>query len=387
MRFDYMFSVWREGPSRPYREVLEEVREQAVLAEQASFDGLQIQEHHFDGEGFDVSPNPVLLGADLAARTSRIRLGMGAISLPLWHPLRVAEDLALLDNFSGGRVDVAFGRGLMARELMTLNPYADRRNKERSFSLYRESINLLRSAWTEEALRWDGEHFTFPPAGIKDHAASWYPRNPAWRSEDGEQVALAVMPHPVQKPHPPLWAVTESEDGMTAAAELGIGAHTWLPCGRRLTNLLTHYRDARRANGDADAELGDGVGLLRVVLVADSEQEARQAVGGLVDMLAKFIGGLRGKAAFADEGESLDGADDIPWVDFLVERDHLLIGTPETVAEQILRLREQHGIEHFLCWSAGYGVSHKSVMRSIELFGEQVLPLLHKELALPAEQR
>src|SRR3954466_9257248 len=94
------------GRLRSWPELLEEARRRVALADELGFDGAWFGEHHFDAEGSDQCPNPVLLCADLAARTERIRLGMAAVSLPLWHPIRLAEDLAMLDHFSRGRVDV-----------------------------------------------------------------------------------------------------------------------------------------------------------------------------------------------------------------------------------------------------------------------------------------
>lgn len=374
-----MLSVWREGISRPYRDVVEEVRAQVALAEQAGFASVWLQEHHFDGEGYDVSPNPVLLGADLGARTSKIRICMGAASAPLWHPLRLAEDVAMLDNFTGGRVDVALSRGLLAREIMTLNPRADRRDKERSLALYTESVQLLKAAWTEEGVQWDGEFFTAPDPGHQDHA-TWFPRNAAWRAEDGEQVGIAVVPEPLQKPHPPLYAVTESADGAILAAQLGMRMHTWQPCGGRLTALMEVYRNAWREAWDVELDVGENFGLLRPCLVAETEEAARAAMEPAVNLIGEIIGGIRGKRVFADDGEPIPEEDDGSWFDFLLERDHLLIGTPESVAERMLRLRDQHGIEHFLCWTYMYGVQHADVIKSLELFGEHVLPELGVEV-------
>lgn len=373
-RFDNMVQLWRDGLTTPYAQLLDEARAQAVAAEEAGYDAILVSEHHFDAEGFDVSPNPLMLGSALAAVTTNIRICAGAASLPLWHPLRIAEDVALLDHISGGRVDIALGRGLLAREIMTLNPAADRSNPERSMSLYRESVQLLKEAWTSDALTWQGEHFTFPPQGVRDLSASWYPRNPAWRSEDGEWVGMAVVPHPLQQPHPPLFTPTETPEGMTLAAELGLKPHTWQPCGKRLDDLLVHYRDERRRLGEADAVTGEGVALLRLLFVAESEDEARTAIEPLVEMIGRYIGGIRGKAAFADRDEELVDEDQISWFDFLRDRDHLLVGTPDAVEQQIRRLQEQHNIDHFILWTHGVGTTHEASMRSLDLFGREVRP-------------
>ena len=374
IRFDYMTQLWRDGLSTPYAQLLEQAKEQAIAAERAGFDAVVVSEHHFDAEGFDVSPNPLMLGAALAAVTSTIRICAGAASLPLWHPLRIAEDIAILDHVAEGRLDVAFGRGLVAREIMTLNPAADRSNPERSMSLFRESVQLVKEAWTSEAFTWKGDHFTFPPENVKDVSAGWYPRNPAWRSEDGDWIGMVVAPQPLQKPYPPLFTPTESIEGMTLAAELSLKPHTWQPCGRRLDALLNHYRDERLRLGETGVSAGDDVALLRMLFVADSLEEARAELEPLIEMLGKYIGGLRGKAAFADFDEDLVDEDKISWFDFLLERDHLIVGTPDDVEQRIRKLQAQHGINHFILWTHGVGTAHEATMRSLHRFEREVGP-------------
>ena len=96
--------------------MLDNLRQQTVLAEELGFEAMWLGEHHFGPYGVGDLPNPILLGADLAARTSRIRIGQMANIAPWWHPIRLAEDLAILDNMSGGRVEVGFGRGIWPYE-------------------------------------------------------------------------------------------------------------------------------------------------------------------------------------------------------------------------------------------------------------------------------
>ena len=111
--------------------LLDNLRQQTILAEQLGFEAMWLGEHHFGPYGVGDIPNPILLGADLAARTSRIRIGQMANIAPWWHPIRLAEDLAILDNLSGGRADVGFGRGVWPYEGPQFHPHADpRRDRE-----------------------------------------------------------------------------------------------------------------------------------------------------------------------------------------------------------------------------------------------------------------
>ena len=107
--------------------LLDNLRQQTILAEELGFEAIWLGEHHFTPFGVGDLPNPILLGADLAARTSRIRIGQMANIATWWHPIRLAEDLAILDNMSGGRLEVGFGRGIWPYEGPQFHPNADPR--------------------------------------------------------------------------------------------------------------------------------------------------------------------------------------------------------------------------------------------------------------------
>ena len=107
MRVDLAIMLWDPGNRRPFRDLLLEAAEAAKLAEQAGFGGIWVSEHHFQSNGFDISPNPIMLASWLASQTSKIRVGVGAASLPLWNPVRAAEDAAMVDHMSNGRLDMA----------------------------------------------------------------------------------------------------------------------------------------------------------------------------------------------------------------------------------------------------------------------------------------
>ena len=108
------------------------------------------------------SPNPVLMCADLACRTSRIRLGQGANLLPYWHPIRLAEDIAMLDQMTKGRIDVAIGRGVRSREGSVFHPKSDPANPEANRELFEESLDILINSWTNEFFSHQGPNYTPP---------------------------------------------------------------------------------------------------------------------------------------------------------------------------------------------------------------------------------
>jgi alkanesulfonate monooxygenase SsuD/methylene tetrahydromethanopterin reductase-like flavin-dependent oxidoreductase (luciferase family) len=373
MQFDYMLAVWTHGQDRPYRDVIADYTSQVRLAESAGFQTAWFGEHHFQEEGFDTLPNPVQLGTHLAAHTESIRLGLGAITLPTWHPIRAAEDIATLDHLSSGRVDCAFSRGIDPRDILNLNPAADRSNADQSMALFTESIEIVRGAWTEDAFSYQGQFYTLPHPGMKARQIPWYTQDPRRISADGDQIALSVVPKPFQEPHPPLFLVSENTAGFEMAANNGMRAITWLPTGQRLTSLVEAYQAAATAATGREHALGEGTGILRPTFVAKTFEEAKRATKAAVEnMGGSMTRGPRGRAAFAAGPDDVDETTE--FFDYLLARDHVLVGSPESVAEQIHRLNANHGMAHILFWMPFYGVAHTDVLQSIELFAETVMP-------------
>lgn len=112
MRFGYFSNTNNLELKKPYTEVLDETREIARCIEDAGWDSIWFTEHHFAHEGYEVCPNPLLMSCDIAARTERLRIGQAANIVTYWNPVRIAEDIAMLDHMSNGRVEVGVGRGV-----------------------------------------------------------------------------------------------------------------------------------------------------------------------------------------------------------------------------------------------------------------------------------
>ena len=152
-------SVWYDfrNPARwrrPWPELYRETLDQAAHAEQLGFSSIWLSEHHFSEEGYLPSLTAVL-GA-LAMRTSRARLGTAVLLAPLHHPLRLAEDLAVLDQLSGGRLDVGLAPGYKPDEFAVLGVSKAERGARTD-----ETIEILKLAWSGERFSYAGKHFTF----------------------------------------------------------------------------------------------------------------------------------------------------------------------------------------------------------------------------------
>jgi alkanesulfonate monooxygenase SsuD/methylene tetrahydromethanopterin reductase-like flavin-dependent oxidoreductase (luciferase family) len=375
MKFGYFFTMYALD-GEPYDKVLERARAEVQYADRSGFDAIWMGEHHFGGEGFDILPNPLMAGAFLAAVTERVRIGLAAAIVPNWHPLRLAEDIAMLDQLSNGRVECGLGRGITNRELANLNGVgADRRDPERNWAYFLESVEIMKAAWATDTFTWDGEFFTFPAPGVADSYASWYPRDPRWRSESGDYIAMTLVPKPVQTPHPPLWNTVDRTPGFKIAAEHGLKPLTWLRSPRAMKEAFEVYREAASEVQGRELRLGEDCALLRTCFVADTFEEARAAAEpGIETLYGGYLGGLRTRSIYAEPGEDVDALGDQPWFDFLYERKHLLVGTPEMVAESIEEVRDSVGLENLLVYSWLPGITREQSMASLELFAEEVMP-------------
>src|SRR5439155_665989 len=127
---------------RDYSEMIGEMRELAAFCDAAGFHAFWVPEHHYSVWGREMLGNPLMMAADLAARTTHMRIGLSAAIIPFWHPLRLAEDLALLDHLTGGRLEVGVGRGNYGLEAMNLNPAADPNNHAGNPAVVLETVEI-----------------------------------------------------------------------------------------------------------------------------------------------------------------------------------------------------------------------------------------------------
>ncbi|MGH3239217.1 MAG: LLM class flavin-dependent oxidoreductase [Spirillospora sp.] len=369
MKFDLMHVLSNRGRTRPWGDLLDDTRRRAELGDELGFTGFWLGEHHFDAEGSDQLPNPVMMLADLAARTTRMRLGIAAIGLPLWHPIRLAEDLAMLDHFSKGRVDVAFSRGILRGEIVNLNPEADRRDEEKSRAIFAENLEIVKRAWTQDPFSWKGERYTIPwpetswgGDALKDY-----------EDENGYLTGLPIIPRPAQEPMPPLYAVSQHPEGFRLAARQGLGVITSHPTGKKLQNLNRVYEEEAARVGKP-AHVGGMVPAVREFFVAETEQEARKEIEDFVNGRFEVIKRVRGLGAWLDLDEDPDDPklQAMTGYDLMMERDYLYVGTPDSVVERMVRLHREQGFDHFML-GLGHAPSEK-IERSMRLMAEEVIP-------------
>ena len=358
------------GEATNAAEMLDNLRQQTVLAEELGFEVMWLGEHHFGPYGIGDLPNPILLGADLAARTSRIRIGQMANIAPWWHPIRLAEDLAILDNLTEGRIEVGFGRGIWPYEGPQFHANADPRKDAENRELFRETIEVVRKIWSDEYFSHQGENYSFPADNtVFSHPS--YPPDPAW--QDGERVTrLRVTPRPYQKPHPPLWMTVSTDRSVTTAAELGLKACYWQPPPLRIRQRMELYAETRSKLEGRPFSLGEDQAVMRSTYVASSMEEARRdAEAGIMSSFI-FNDPFRGRQVFTNPGEELNDDVRLDW-DFLEPRT-LLVGSPDHVAEKIQELREVCSLECLLVEFAHGGIPQRKILRNLENFATRVMP-------------
>ena len=350
--------------------LLDNLRQQTVLAEELGFEAIWLGEHHFSPFEVGDLPNPILLGADLAARTSRIRIGQMANIATWWHPIRLAEDLAMLDNMSGGRLEVGFGRGIWPYEGPQFHPNADPRKDAENRELFQETVDVVRKIWASEYFDHHGTNYTFPaPDTVFSHPA--LTADPAW--QDGDRVTrLRVTPRPYQQPHPPLWMTVSTDRSVTTAARMGLKACYWQPPPRRIRQRMEIYAEARSATEGRPFALGQDQAVMRSTYVASSMEEARRdAESGIMSAFV-FNDPFRGRQVFTNPGEELDPETKLDW-NFLEPRT-LLVGSPDNVAEKIHELQEVCNLDYLLVEFAHFGIPQDRILRNLENFATRVMP-------------
>ena len=384
MRFGFWHNLQDTTKSRDYGELLDEMRELAVMCDEAGFDTFWLPEHHFSVWGRELLPNPILMAADLAARTKRIRIGLAAAIVTFWHPLRVAEDIGMLDHLSGGRLELGVGRGNYGLEAKNLNPAADPNDQMMNIKVFEETVEIIKRALGQERFSFKGEVYQFPAPGFSaDRAHSV--DDPAYIDPvTKELVQLSVFPRAKQKPLPPMWQVVNSIESIQHAARLDMGIIMWRPGIRSLQLRLAAYREEMRRVHGSDLTTGARTAIMRDTFVAGSEKEAVRIAGEPM-MGSLNFSNWRGPSIYLDPGETLDPAEEarlqehLPY-EFVRDR-CVMFGPPERVAGQVVDLHRQTNVESVIFKSSWPGLPHAACRESVRLLGAEVLPRVRAALA------
>ena len=375
MKIGYFCNSTNWGNKKTYNQILEEIREIATYCDQNDWDSIWFSEHHFSHEGMEICPNPILLSSDIAARTKNIRIGQAASIITFWNPIRAAEDIALLDQLSNGRVEAGVGRGIYGREALNMNADADMKDQAKNFRLFEETLTIIKKAWTEKFFKHEGEFYTYPAPDFEwEHDMS--PPSSEFMNLDTKILEkINIVPQPVQKPHPPLWQVVDSPSSIEWAAKNDISIIMWIPPVQSLKKRFEIYQQAKSEKEKRHVELGEGISVVRDMFVADSMEEAKEKAGEQMVNYMRWVCHWRGLGTHMNPGEELPKTDhklDLLSYEFLHER-NMLFGTVDYIINKIEEMESELNLQNLKVWSNFPGVKHEDCMKSIQLFTEKII--------------
>lgn len=380
MRFD-LIANFSPGETIPWTRTLEMILEQCRLAEQVGFTTAWFTEHHFAHNGYmNAPPNPIQMCTHVAAHCPRLRVGTSPIVLPDWHPLRVAEDVAMLDNMTLGRVDFGVAKGINERSTIQFNRDADRRDNGKVMRLFQESLEIILKAWTNEAFTHKGEFYQFPVPGWKETNRFFQPLDPRYHDADGEYKAMYVHPRPYQPGHPPVWLMSNAPPTFKLAGEKGWGVISMSSAPKRTLACWEPYREALSIREGRPVQLGEGVGVCTAFYVGETMQEAIDTIRPCINAYYEFLGGARpagewSKQGYLDVGEEMTPEDEaMDWFDFLNKRGIIVVGDAAFVAEKFAEKQETTGLDHLMLMQQYTGVPYEKILASWNRLFEQVVP-------------
>jgi alkanesulfonate monooxygenase SsuD/methylene tetrahydromethanopterin reductase-like flavin-dependent oxidoreductase (luciferase family) len=369
------------GHKREFHELLDETRQMAIYCDEAGFDNFWLGEHHFSIWGREMLSNPILFGADIAARTSRITIGLSAVVAPFWHPLRLAEDLALLDQISRGRLEIGLARGNYGLEALNLNPNADPNDPAKNQAVFDETVDILKASFTQDRFSYHGKYYTVPRPGFVTDRAHTVTDENYIDPGTGELIKLSIYPKPYQRPMPPLWQVVDSPKSIEYAAGKELGIIMWRPTIATLKERFSLYQKAAQKAG-RNLPFGARTGLLRDTFVAKTNDEARRIAHDAVMGNLNFSN-WRGPSIYLNPGETLPRDEEAALkkkltYEFVAPRS-LLFGSPDDVLNQIRTLRDETNLEQLSLKVNWVGLGIEETMRSLHYFGEHILPELRRD--------
>jgi alkanesulfonate monooxygenase SsuD/methylene tetrahydromethanopterin reductase-like flavin-dependent oxidoreductase (luciferase family) len=299
------------------------------IMDQTGYDAVWLAEHHFSS--FSVCPSVHMMGVLASSRTRRLRIGTGVSLAPFYHPLRLAEEVALLDVISGGRVNWGAGRGFARVEFENFGVPPDE-----STSRFHEAVDIVLKAWTEERLTFAGQHFRF----------------------DG----VEVLPKPTQQPHPPVWMAATSEGAIEWAAGRGFSILMDPHAAHRDIGRKRRFYSERLAEAGYSTA-GRDLPVARLMALGDTREKAAEvARRGAQWIVDSYFGSQHRPVGVKDP--NAPGSDPVQrYLD-----DVIIHGTVGDVLEQIARLREEIGLGYLLCAP----LSHQT----FTMLTEQILPKL-----------
>lgn len=328
-----------------YRETIDQVR----LGDELGFHCAWLAELHFY-RPFSIMPSPLIVATAIAQQTERIRLGIAVNLLPLWHPVRSAEDGATVDILSEGRLDFGVGRASIPLHFAGFNA-----SREESRERFEESLEILKMAWTQQSFSHKGKFYEIPET--------------------------SVVPKPLQKPHPPIRVAANSpETAVFAGREhypvLVASVTNPLP---RMAEQIGRYRDAWASTTPREPS-EPAVSVMFFTHPGDSLGGVQQDIEASLQHYFGSIAGMRAAArtdgaptSYRYMQEVEKGLQELSFDE--ITRSMAIFGRPEECVDRIRELQQRLQMQELICWfNPGGQVPHEKVRRAMERFAREVMP-------------
>lgn len=304
---------------------------EAVYGEELGFDSVWLEEHHSIRNHY--WPSPLMALAGIAARTTRVLLGTDIVVLPFYHPVRVAEDTAMLDMISGGRAIFGAAIGYRPPEFELYDVSLDDRGKR-----YVEILKIIRALWTQDHVEYAGRFFN-----IKGN----------------------IEPRPTRAI--PIWLGGWGELSLKRAAQLG---DAWVPGPtanlEKLLNAQKQYHTFLSEAGKDPASVPTP--LTREVVIAETRERAWELAEKyvMVNYRDEYSGGWKHPL--------IGSQDQTPIALESLSRDRFIVGNPEDCISQIQHFKESFGVDHLICRLYFAGMPHDHIMTELKLLAQEVFP-------------
>jgi alkanesulfonate monooxygenase SsuD/methylene tetrahydromethanopterin reductase-like flavin-dependent oxidoreductase (luciferase family) len=330
---------WIEDSGAPAAEIFEHKLQLVEAADRAGFYAWQIAEHQ--GTPLSIDGSPSVLIASAIQRSKRLRLGALTFCLPWYNPYRFYNEMCMLDQLSGGRLELGVGRGVSPIE----SSYMGITSIDESREIYRESLDIFFAACAADKLSFEGKRF-------------------AYRD-------LELHLKPVQRPYPPLWFPSSDKNSIDFTAKHGY--HTVLNTSLKDTRVLyeqyretwvKHRNDPGRHNAHVAAPK---LGKSQLIVVADTDAEAERIGLEAYEVWRQHVNYLTDQRGLPPLLKRLGAKDEESVTRFVG-------GAPKTVAQQVIEAVRQSGINYYLCVFSFGNIRPQAAMRSLELFAKEVMP-------------
>jgi alkanesulfonate monooxygenase SsuD/methylene tetrahydromethanopterin reductase-like flavin-dependent oxidoreductase (luciferase family) len=345
----------------------------AGTADELGYDTMWLTEHHFQHEGYEVLPNLIMFGVHAANHTEHLRFGQMFNVVPQWHPLKLAEDFALADHLTGGRMQFGVGRGTVPREAWALGTVVasgdnamsaehDRVNRE----VFEESMEVIKAAWYNERFSYRGKHFVFPPDDIPDRGS--YVND------------LTLIPRPTRQVD--IYQPVTSPETIEYVPRAGHKAVYWLQNTQSQLDKWERYAQVRAELGRPVAPGEDRTLVLNVHVGRTREEAMRRGKPGH-DEFCKFLAPYGRFTSYRFDDGSKVPFDFCPTVDDSNRLKIQLVGSIDDVVDGVGYWRDLLDLKHLCVFFDFPGLTREDMDEQLAMFATEVMPRLGETMERP----